>query len=141
VVVAGQGVVVPSREELLQRAATIEQRFGPLGLPAPKPGCAWCGPIACVPEPDPDDRERPVPSPDRPPTAPATGRGPPLQGRLDWRSCWTGCATTAGQRADDVDRVAAAVGRRSSLHALVRLGGAGLRRDAAGAGKALDTEA
>lgn len=34
VVVAGQGVVVPTREVLLQRAATIEQRFGALGLPA-----------------------------------------------------------------------------------------------------------
>ena len=34
VVVAGQGVVVPTREALLQRAATIEQRFGPLGLAA-----------------------------------------------------------------------------------------------------------
>ncbi len=34
VVVAGQGVEVPSREVLLQRAATIEQRFGPLGLGA-----------------------------------------------------------------------------------------------------------
>lgn len=34
VVVAGQGVHVPGREELLQRAATIEQRFGPLGLKA-----------------------------------------------------------------------------------------------------------
>jgi spermidine synthase len=36
VVVAGQGVVVPGRDELLQRAATIEQRFGKLGLPARK---------------------------------------------------------------------------------------------------------
>jgi spermidine synthase len=34
VVVAGQGVVVPSREELQRRAATIEQRFGSLGLAA-----------------------------------------------------------------------------------------------------------
>ena len=34
VVVAGQGVVVPAREELLRRAATIEQRFGRLGLAA-----------------------------------------------------------------------------------------------------------
>ena len=34
VVVAGQGVTVPPREVLLQRAATIEQRFGPLGLGA-----------------------------------------------------------------------------------------------------------
>lgn len=34
VVVAGQGVLVPGREELLQRAALIEQRFGTLGLKA-----------------------------------------------------------------------------------------------------------
>ncbi|MFT3816432.1 MAG: methyltransferase domain-containing protein [Rubrivivax sp.] len=34
VVVAGQGVVVPARDELLQRAAAIEQRFGALGLRA-----------------------------------------------------------------------------------------------------------
>ena len=34
VVVAGQGVTVPSREVLVQRAATIEQRFGSLGLGA-----------------------------------------------------------------------------------------------------------
>ncbi len=36
VVVAGRGVEVPSREELLARAALIEQRFGKLGLPARK---------------------------------------------------------------------------------------------------------
>jgi hypothetical protein len=36
--------------------------------------------------------------------------------------------------------VARRFGRCSSLHALVRLGGAGLRRDAA-KGRALDTEA
>ena len=36
VVVAGRGVVVPSREELAQRAAVIETRFGPLQLPARK---------------------------------------------------------------------------------------------------------
>lgn len=34
VVVAGQGVVVPAREVLLQRAAAIEARFKPLGLAA-----------------------------------------------------------------------------------------------------------
>lgn len=34
VVVAAQGVVVPPRDELLQRAATIEQRWGGLGLKA-----------------------------------------------------------------------------------------------------------
>jgi spermidine synthase len=36
VVVAGQGVTVPPREELLARAALLEQRFGSLGLPARK---------------------------------------------------------------------------------------------------------
>lgn len=36
VVVAGRGVVVPTREVLLQRAALIEQRFGKLNLPARK---------------------------------------------------------------------------------------------------------
>lgn len=34
VVVAGAGAVVPGRDELLQRAATLEQRFGDLGLKA-----------------------------------------------------------------------------------------------------------
>jgi spermidine synthase len=36
VVIAGQGLVVPPRDELLQRADTIESRFGPLGLAARK---------------------------------------------------------------------------------------------------------
>ena len=36
VIVAGRGVVVPPREELTQRAAVIEQRFGKLNLPARK---------------------------------------------------------------------------------------------------------
>jgi spermidine synthase len=36
VVVAGRGVVVPSREDLAARAAVIEQRFGSLNLPARK---------------------------------------------------------------------------------------------------------
>lgn len=36
VVVAGRDVVVPEREELAARAAAIEARFGPLGLPARK---------------------------------------------------------------------------------------------------------
>jgi spermidine synthase len=36
VVVAGRGVVVPEREALSLRAAAIESRFGPLGLPARK---------------------------------------------------------------------------------------------------------
>ena len=36
VVVAGRGVVVPEREALTLRAAVIEDRYGPLGLPARK---------------------------------------------------------------------------------------------------------
>ena len=36
VVVAGQGVAVPDRDELTRRADLIEARFGPLGLPARK---------------------------------------------------------------------------------------------------------
>jgi len=36
VVVAGRGVVVPGREVLAERAAVIESRYGPLGLPASK---------------------------------------------------------------------------------------------------------
>jgi len=36
VVVAGQGVAVPDRATLAARAATIEARFGALGLPARK---------------------------------------------------------------------------------------------------------
>ena len=36
VVVAGRDVVVPERDELSARAAAIEARFGPLGLPARK---------------------------------------------------------------------------------------------------------
>jgi hypothetical protein len=36
VVVAGRGVVVPTREDLAARAALIEMRFGALGLPARK---------------------------------------------------------------------------------------------------------
>ncbi len=36
VVVAGRGVAVPPREVLTARAATIEARWGPLGLPARK---------------------------------------------------------------------------------------------------------
>ncbi len=36
VVVAGRGVVVPEREALTLRAAAIEDRYGPLGLPARK---------------------------------------------------------------------------------------------------------
>jgi hypothetical protein len=36
VVVAGRGVIVPDRDELTQRAATIEDRFPRHGLPARK---------------------------------------------------------------------------------------------------------
>ncbi len=36
VVVAGRGVLVPGRDELSERAAVIEQRFGAIGLPARK---------------------------------------------------------------------------------------------------------
>jgi spermidine synthase len=36
VVVAGRGVLVPGRDELSERAAAIEARFGALGLPARK---------------------------------------------------------------------------------------------------------
>jgi general secretion pathway protein E len=84
----------------------------------------------------------PAPSrrPERPPFAPPAGM--PL-GRLEWR-------TLLGWLRDDglvVDEDAELVGKRlgagdSTLHALVRLGGAGLSRAIGpGAGKALDTEA
>jgi hypothetical protein len=36
VVVAGRSVVVPEREALTLRAAALEERYGPLGLPARK---------------------------------------------------------------------------------------------------------
>jgi spermidine synthase len=36
VVIAGRGVVVPDRAELLNRSAAVESRFGDLGLPARK---------------------------------------------------------------------------------------------------------
>jgi hypothetical protein len=36
VVVAGRGVVVPERDVLTARAVHLEQRHGPLGLPARK---------------------------------------------------------------------------------------------------------
>jgi hypothetical protein len=36
VVVAGKDLQVPDREGLLQRAATIESRYGSFGLPARK---------------------------------------------------------------------------------------------------------
>ena len=68
---------------------------------------------------------------------------PPAQGRLDWRLLLDWLHDDGWIGGDDVDRVAKRLSAGSSaLHALVRLGGAGLvRRDAAGAGRALDVEA
>lgn len=51
VVVAGRGVVVPDREALTARAVHLEQRYGPLGLPARK----WLRMVRPYqPEPAPD---------------------------------------------------------------------------------------
>jgi general secretion pathway protein E len=70
---------------------------------------------------------------------------PPIapQGRLEWRQLLDWLHDDGLIGADDVDRVARRLSAgASTLHALVRLGGAGLQRvDAAGAGKPLDTEA
>jgi general secretion pathway protein E len=78
-----------------------------------------------------------------PPRAPAPL--PPIapQGRLEWRQLLDWLHDDGWIGADDVDRVARRLSAgASTLHALVRLGGAGLQRvDAAGAGKPLDTEA
>ena len=78
---------------------------------------------------------------ERPAAAPAAKAQP--QGRLDWRQLLDWLHDDAWIGADDVEQVARRLSAGgSSLHALVRLGGAGLqRRDAAGAGRALDVEA
>ena len=78
--------------------------------------------------------------PERPPFAPPAGM--PL-GRLEWRTLlgWLRDDGLIGD--DDADLVGKRLGAGdSTLHALVRLGGAGLSRASGpGAGKALDTEA
>ena len=67
VVVAGRAVVVPPREELEQRAAVIEKKFGHLNLPARKwlrmvrPYAATLSPVA-VPAPH-TDKEHPPTQP------------------------------------------------------------------------------
>ncbi|MFT3816431.1 MAG: GspE/PulE family protein [Rubrivivax sp.] len=70
---------------------------------------------------------------------------PAYKGRLEWRLLLDWLRDDGWIGADDAERVAKRLSAGSStLHALVRLGGAGLvRRDAggAGAGKALDMEA
>ncbi|MFO1328016.1 MAG: GspE/PulE family protein [Rubrivivax sp.] len=74
----------------------------------------------------------------------AAARPPaPPQGRLEWRQLLDWLHDDGWIGADDVDRVAKRLSAGgSSLHALVRLGGAGLvRADAAGQGRALDIEA
>ncbi|ODU96737.1 MAG: type II secretion system protein E [Rubrivivax sp. SCN 70-15] len=61
-------------------------------------------------------------------------------GRLDWRWLLDGLREDGWISAEDAERVKSRFGAgASSLHALVRLGGAGLARK--GSGKALDTEA
>ncbi|MCP5273046.1 MAG: Flp pilus assembly complex ATPase component TadA [Burkholderiaceae bacterium] len=74
----------------------------------------------------------------RKPDPTATSPTPAPRGRLDWRQLLDWLQADGWITADDVLRVAQRLGAgRSSLHALVRLGGAGLQRD----GRALDTEA
>ncbi|MBI5721987.1 MAG: spermidine synthase [Burkholderiales bacterium] len=60
VVVAGRGVLVPGRDELVARAEAIEQRFGALGLPARK----W---LRMVRPHSPIDTSPPRPHDERPP--------------------------------------------------------------------------
>ncbi|MDP3086491.1 MAG: GspE/PulE family protein [Rubrivivax sp.] len=61
-------------------------------------------------------------------------------GRLDWRTLLTWLCDDGVVAADDAERVSARLGAgASSLHALVRLGGAGLTR--VGSAHALDAEA
>ena len=67
---------------------------------------------------------------------------PPHKGRLDWRRLLQWLAEDGLIGPEEGDRVARRFGTDSSLHALVRLGGAGLlRKSGPGAGKPLDTEA
>jgi general secretion pathway protein E len=68
---------------------------------------------------------------------------PSLPGRLEWRQMLDWLRDDGWITDDDVDRVARRLSAGgSSLHALVRLGGADLvRRDPAGQGRALDLEA
>ncbi|RVT51094.1 GspE/PulE family protein [Rubrivivax albus] len=74
----------------------------------------------------------------RKPDPTATSPTPAPRGRLDWRQLLDWLQADGWITADDVRRVAQRLGAgSSSLHALVRLGGAGLQRD----GRALDTEA
>jgi general secretion pathway protein E len=69
--------------------------------------------------------------------------GPRPKGRLDWRELLAWLREDQVITAEDAARVVQRFGAgASSLHALVRLGGAGLRRaDGSGKGGALDTEA
>ena len=78
-------------------------------------------------------------SADTPPRAPPAMH----KGRLDWRVMLTWLSDDGLISADDAERVTRRFGAGdSSLHALVRLGGAGLVRIAPpGTGKPLDTEA
>ncbi len=71
----------------------------------------------------------------RQPPAPAN---PPPRGRLEWRTLLDWLRADGWVSEADAERVAQRLGAgSSSLHALVRLGGAGLQRD----GRLLDTEA
>jgi general secretion pathway protein E len=80
-----------------------------------------------------------TPSPKREPPGPPQ----PPRGRLEWRQLLDGLHEDGWISTADVERVAKRLSAGSSaLHALVRLGGAGLARcDAAGKGQALDVEA
>ena len=93
----------------------------------------------------PDRPERPDRSdrPDRPDRPERHPSPPALRGRLDWRHLLEGLREDGWVDKDDVERVARRLSAgHSTLHALVRLGGAGLvRRDAEGAGRELDLEA
>ncbi|MCC7150797.1 MAG: Flp pilus assembly complex ATPase component TadA [Rubrivivax sp.] len=68
---------------------------------------------------------------------------PTASGRLDWRQLLEWLLADGWIAAEDAERVAGRLSAgTSTLHALVRLGGAGLvRRDAAGGGRGLDVEA